>query len=140
MSFWTCTISITIEQEHKHDLVTKVGLIMTSINSLTRELSSLDLQSKSANQPSVSKLLTKYAAPNPYKPSTSLRPKPKPGHQTVPSVSSNLNPSSIVKTSTLFDIGKYDGGLERDLDEKRGERVLSGEAEEDLALDSSVSK
>lgn len=114
---------------------------MTSINSLTRDLASLDLQSKSANQQSVSKLLTKYGAPNPYKPSTSsLRTKPKPGHPTVPSVSSNLNPSSIVKTSTLFDIGKYDGGLERDLDEKRGDNALSEEAAEDLALDSSVSK
>jgi hypothetical protein len=103
------------------------------MQTLTRQLSTLDIQSSSKppNQ-SVSKLLSKYGAPNPFnppKPTSSLRSKAyKPAQP-----SSNLNPHTVI------DIGKYDGGLERDLNEKRGLKVY-GEAAEELALDSSVSK
>ena len=86
---------------------------MTSIDSVTRQLSSLDIAKPST------KLLTKYAAPNPF---SKQKQKPLP---------SNL--------STLLDIGKYDGGLERDL-KSRQPLQINEEAADDLALDSSVSK
>ncbi|KAF8904076.1 kinase-like protein [Gymnopilus junonius] len=93
---------------------------------------------KQVGQPQVAKLLTKYAAPNPF---TNASNKP-----TNPSSLRNPHPTSAQPSATFkpghhkqpsFDIGKYDGGLELD-NEKRGERVY-GEAAEDLALDSSVS-
>ena len=68
---------------------------------------------KQPSQTHVAKLLTKFAAPNPYINSK---------HATHPSI----------------DIGKYDGGLELD-NEKRGERVY-GQAAEELALNSSLSR
>ncbi|KDR82404.1 hypothetical protein GALMADRAFT_87696 [Galerina marginata CBS 339.88] len=129
---------------------------MTSIGSVTRQIAAMEISKKPtpagtagsstrppiAKQPSqqnVAKLLTKFAAPNPFtntsnkpaNPSSLRNPHPntaqpststKPGHATQPS----------------FDTVKYDGGLELD-NEKRGERVY-GEAAEELALDSSVSK
>src|SRR6185369_9496749 len=92
---------------------------------------------KQPSQTNVAKLLTKYAAPNPFS-------NPKPPHPP----SSLRNPANIqahsVNTATgattqpTVDIGKYDGGLEIE-DEKRGE-VVTGEAAEALALDSSTSK
>ncbi|KAJ6485634.1 kinase-like protein [Mycena sanguinolenta] len=70
------------------------------------------------------KLLTKFAAPNPYQNQTNL---------------SGLNPSSCSgATGPEIDIGLYDGGLEAE-NEKRGDTV-TGEAAEDLALDSSLSR
>lgn len=146
---------------------------MASIGSVTRQISSLDISGKKttthgpqassssnrlAKQPSqnnVSKLLTKYAAPNPFanasnKPTypSSLR-NPVPSSGNLPSAGSSstslhkVQPATSTKAGQSvaqlsMDIGKYDGGLEID-NEKRGERVY-GEAAEDLALDSSVSK
>jgi hypothetical protein len=137
---------------------------MASIGSVTRQISALEITNKKAttaqgsnsnnrllkqpSQQSVSKLLTKYAAPNPFtnasnKPinSSSLR---NPTPTTLPST--NSSSSSIDKIAIKhghgahpsIDIGKYDGGLEID-NEKRGEKVY-GKAAEDLALDSSVSE
>ncbi|PPQ99466.1 hypothetical protein CVT26_014283 [Gymnopilus dilepis] len=93
---------------------------------------------KQPGKADVAKLLTKFAAPHPFTnasnkpinpsslrnhhPASNQPPPFKPGHHTQPS----------------FDIGKYDGGLEID-NEKRGEKVY-GEAAEDLALDSSVTR
>jgi len=124
---------------------------MTSMGSLTRQISQLDISNKKPaatassstrppalkqpTQPNVTKLLTKFAAPNPFtnasnKPTnpSSLR------HQAQATTSSK--PALTAQPS--IDIGSYDGGLELD-NEKRGERVY-GEAAEELALDSSVSR
>ncbi len=136
---------------------------MASIGSLTRQISALEITNKKTttaqgsnsnnrllkqpSQQNVSKLLTKYAAPNPFanasnKPinSSSLR---NPTPTTLPST--NSSSSSIEKIAKhrhgadpSIDIGKYDGGLEID-NEKRGEKVY-GKAAEELALDSSVSE
>ncbi|KAG5735644.1 Serine/threonine-protein kinase ark1 [Termitomyces sp. T112] len=122
---------------------------MASVTSLTRRLDRLDIaNSKSApnlssvpsstrplqpKQPSQlapvsTKLLSKYAAPNPFsKPtsSSSLR------HQ-VPAA----KPSApIVAAQASIDIGTYDGGLDADNEGK----AVTGEAADTLALDSSVS-
>lgn len=130
--------------------------IMTSVGSVTRQIAAMEISNKKPTpaggssirapstkqpappNPSVTKLLTKFAAPNPFtnasnKPAnpSSLR---NPTHANQPSTSSR--PGHAAQPS--IDIGKYDGGLELD-NEKRGERVY-GEAAEDLALDSSVSK
>ncbi|KAF8895117.1 kinase-like protein [Infundibulicybe gibba] len=112
---------------------------MASVNSVTRQIASLEINSKKpgttrplhAKQPSqtnVSKLLTKFAAPNPFPSTSSLS---KPAHS-----SSLRNPAGATQPS--IDIGSYDGGLETE-NEKRGEKVF-GEAAEALALDSSVSR
>src|SRR5258707_14994328 len=101
------------------------------MQSLTRQLSSLDIQNppKPHNPQLVSKLLTKYASPNPFNPVRQPKPHHKPGQP-----SSNLNPHTTTQASSLFDIGKYDGGLERDLKGERG-RSVHGEAAQGLALD-----
>ena len=126
---------------------------MTSVNSVTRQIAALDISNtkkpgastvrapmtKQAAPPTgnFTKLLTKYAAPNPFtnasnKPTnpSSLR------HPTPASQPAAAKPGHSAQKS--IDIGSYDGGLEIE-NEKRGERVY-GEAAEDLALDSSVSK
>ncbi|KAF4617831.1 hypothetical protein D9613_005709 [Agrocybe pediades] len=123
---------------------------MTSVGSVTRQIAAMEISNKkpgtstgasgsSLRQPlmkqpsqtNVTKLLTKFAAPNPFPNSTNKPTNPsslrnpvssKPGHATQPSI----------------DIGNYDGGLEIE-NEKRGERVY-GEAAEELALDSSTSR
>ncbi|TFK24422.1 other/AUR protein kinase [Coprinopsis marcescibilis] len=124
-----------------------------SIGSVTRQIAALEISTttkKPSNLPSssssssfrpghvkqnsqtnVSKLLTKFSAPNPFP-------------NTKPATSSSLrNPLAAtttekpaIKTPRPLDIGSYDGGLETD-NEKRGEKVY-GEAADDLALDSSV--
>jgi len=132
---------------------------MASVGSVTRQISALEISSKKGNsssssslksslskQPSqanVSKLLTKFAAPafpasshgssKPLYPS-SLR-NPTPG-----TTSSSKTASTTLTQSKQqpIDIGQYDGGLEIE-NEKRGERVY-GEAAEELALDSSISR
>ncbi|KAF9522592.1 other/AUR protein kinase [Crepidotus variabilis] len=148
---------------------------MTSIGSVTRQIAALEITNKkpavNANAPqttasapsramkapappNVSKLLTKYAAPNPYTSSSSKPINPSSlrnpttttgGTITASSSTSSLNkvqPSTSSKPThggqPSIDIGKYDGGLEID-NEKRGEPVY-GDAAEELALDSSVSK
>ncbi|KIM42956.1 hypothetical protein M413DRAFT_443776 [Hebeloma cylindrosporum] len=126
---------------------------MTSMGSLTRQISQLDISNKKPGatassstrppalkqptQPNVTKLLTKFAAPNPFtnasnKPTnpSSLR------NQAQATTSTSSKPALTAQPS--IDIGSYDGGLELD-NEKRGERVY-GEAAEELALDSSVSR
>ena len=140
---------------------------MTSVNSITRQIANLEIASKKTSstntstsithpklykQPSsqnVSKLLTKYAAPNPFKNasnkpvhSSSLR------YPTTTATGSSATNAAAAATATKhgpgqqqqppIDIGRYDGGLELD-NEKRGE-IVYGQAAEDLALDSSVSK
>ncbi|KAF7371049.1 Kinase-like protein [Mycena sanguinolenta] len=102
---------------------------------LTSQMSGLDLSHKPAHtssfaraipskQLNTAKLLTKFAAPNPYQNQTNL---------------SGLLPSSCSGTTEpAIDIGLYDGGLEAE-NEKRGDTV-TGEAAEDLALDSSLSR
>src|SRR5271168_4294455 len=116
---------------------------MTSVSSITHQISALEISNKKptatssykppltkqSSQTHVAKLLTKFAAPNPYinpshkpaNPSSLRNPTSKPGHATHSSI----------------DIGKYDGGLELE-NEKRGERVY-GQAAEELALSSSLS-
>ncbi|KAH9041192.1 hypothetical protein EDB84DRAFT_1559699 [Lactarius hengduanensis] len=108
------------------------------------ELSQTQRQSTRAIASSVSKLLTKFAAPNPF-PDPKLKPlaKPKPGSatqfSTKQSASTPQKPAATQKplTEAELNIGKYDGGFEIE-NEKRGEAV-QGEAARELALDSSVS-
>ncbi|KAJ7308550.1 kinase-like protein [Mycena albidolilacea] len=80
---------------------------------------------KQPSQPNVAKLPTKLAAPNPHQ-----------GHTNSSSLSTA--PARSGTTQPAIDIGRYDGGLEAE-DEKRGDAV-TGEAAEDLALDSSLSR
>ncbi|KAJ3855176.1 kinase-like protein [Lentinula lateritia] len=97
---------------------------MASVSTLTQQLSSLDITRKQEPAADISKLLTKYAAPNPptkLKPSTS---------------SSNLrNKASTgsVDGSKMTDIGRYDGGLEAD-----NVAHVSVDEAPDLALDSNL--
>ncbi|KAJ7065383.1 kinase-like protein [Mycena amicta] len=101
---------------------------MTSVASVTRQLAAVDINarsqppthSKQPSQPNVAKLLTKFAAPN-----------------LQPSVS-KLPSSRSDTAKPPLDIGSYDGGLETE-NEKRGD-IVTGDAAEELALDSSMSK
>ncbi|OBZ71607.1 hypothetical protein A0H81_08532 [Grifola frondosa] len=122
---------------------------MASVSSITRQIAALELSSKQnaarppstqhqkkPSQTNVSKMLTKFAAPNPFPSSTSI-------HKTASSASlaavkQTSRPLSPPKPQAqpTIDIGHYDGGFEID-NESRGERVF-GEAAEELALDSSV--
>ncbi|KAF7309438.1 Kinase-like protein [Mycena indigotica] len=104
---------------------------MTSVASVTRQLAAIDLNNarsqpsthtKQASQPNVAKLLTKYAAPNLQQSQSTSK---------LPSSRSDLS-------KAILDIGSYDGGLELE-NEKRGD-VVTGEAAEELALDSSLAK
>ncbi|KAG5642566.1 Serine/threonine-protein kinase ark1 [Asterophora parasitica] len=129
---------------------------MSSIGAVTRQIEALEISkkinatgssssslrlvhSKQPSQSNVSKLLTKFAAPHPF-------PNVKPAHPP----SSLRNPTSTSRQASepprpkaapshsQIDIGSYDGGLEID-EEKRGQAIY-GEAAEELALDSSVSR
>jgi len=83
---------------------------------------------------------TKFAAPHPFpdpKVKTSVRailPRPANSAAKQPAPASLSKPTS----DRDLDIGKYDGGFKTE-NEKRGEAV-DGEAAEELALDSSVSR
>jgi len=128
---------------------------MASVGSVTRQIAALEISAKqngatkptrplpqkSSTQTSVTKLLTKFAAPTPF-PDPKLKPlaKPKPANTTKQPSQKPAPPSSSKKplTEAELDIGKYDGGFEIE-NEKRGEAV-QGEAAQELALDSSVSK
>ncbi|KAJ6580972.1 kinase-like protein [Mycena capillaripes] len=117
---------------------------MATIGSVTRQIAALDISgpshappptsssiarpihTKQASQPNVAKLLTKFAAPNPQPSQTNLSNLPPPP------------PSRSGPTEPAIDIGRYDGGLETE-NEKRG-TVVTGEAAQDLALDSSLSR
>jgi len=116
---------------------------MTSVGAVTRQIAALELSKQPSSTRSfhpknpsqsnnVSKLLSKFAAPNPF-------PNTKPPHP----LSSLRDPTPSNSKKGIFaqksiDIGSYDGGLEIE-DAKRGELVY-GEAAEELALDSSVSR
>ncbi|KAI0265612.1 kinase-like domain-containing protein [Gloeopeniophorella convolvens] len=141
---------------------------MASIGSVTRQIAALEISAKqngatkparpthqkTTSQTGVSKLLTKFAAPHPFPESKS-----KPLGKTIPKkVASSAQsttkaaaaPAAAKTTTTTrtpsppklndgeIDIGRYDGGFEIE-NEKRGE-VVHGEAAEELALDSSVSR
>ena len=136
-------------------------MAMASVGSVTRQIAALEISAKqngatkptrplqkTTSQTSVSKLLTKFAAPHPF-PDPKLRPsaKPKPGNATQSTTKQSAStsqktaaPFSTQKplTEAELDIGKYDGGFEIE-NEKRGEAV-QGEAARELALDSSVSR
>ncbi|KIK98966.1 hypothetical protein PAXRUDRAFT_823249 [Paxillus rubicundulus Ve08.2h10] len=122
---------------------------MASIASITKQIATLEISSKKqtnttrpihTKQPSqanVAKLLTKFAAPNPAPKPT----QPSALRNQTNAESRTATPPSPTKSTAkpaIIDIGKYDGGLEID-NEKRGEKVY-GEAAEELALDSSVSR
>jgi hypothetical protein len=137
---------------------------MANIGAVTRQIAALEISAKQngatkqsrslqhqktasqSSQSNVSKLLTKFAAPNPFPDPKSkaktatVRTRPaNPTHSTAakqpqPAPAKQAKPSS----GREIDIGKYDGGFEIE-NEKRGEAV-EGEAAQDLALDSSVSR
>lgn len=130
-----------------------------SVASLTRQISELDISSKldkparqlggtslhkSASQTQMSKLLTKYAAPHPHTQNSSATTMSKlaamASQSQLSKQETSTGPPSPGRGATKqgIDIGHYDGGLELD-NEKRGSQVF-GEAAEDLALDSSLSK
>jgi hypothetical protein len=137
---------------------------MTTIGAVTRQIAALEISnkqnkpatatggsslrtahSKQASQEKVTKLLTKFSAPNPFSSSkpaqgSSLRHPTNATNQHAASSSASSSKSNLATKSTApapLDIGTYDGGLETE-NEKRGEKVY-GEAAEELALDSSVS-
>ncbi|KAJ6519182.1 kinase-like protein [Mycena sanguinolenta] len=119
---------------------------MATVGSVTRQIAALELSepssrsiapsssiarpthTKTASQPNVAKLLTKFAAPNlnPSQSSANLPPPPP-----------RKNKDAAV-TQLPVDIGRYDGGLELE-NEERGE-LVSGDAAAELALDSSLSR
>lgn len=126
---------------------------MTSIGAVTRQIAALEitnkkppipsstrsLHSKQPSQGHVTKLLTKFAAPNPFPNGGSTKPAQPSSLRQPASASSSRQPSPAPGAAAPpMDIGRYDGGLETD-NEKRGTQVF-GEAAEDLALDSSVSR
>ncbi|KAF8630882.1 hypothetical protein AX17_005240 [Amanita inopinata Kibby_2008] len=123
-------------------------------NGTTRTLSHM----KQPSHSNVAKLLTKYAAPNPYMSSKPTHPSSLRNPITATSSSSSITTSTTPRTSQgrpqtvqrsqsqqvvggtqpVIDIGNYDGGLEIE-NEKRGEKVY-GQAAQDLALDSSAAR
>lgn len=134
---------------------------MTSVGAVTRQIAALEISQKpntqgstkpttlqkkaSQNGSNVTKLLSKFAAPNP----PPARGKGATNAASSATAASKTRPQSPTKPTThqqqaqqqkprVFDIGSYDGGLEID-NENRGEKV-TGEAAEELALDSSVAK
>ena len=137
-------------------------MAMASVGSVTRQIAALEISAKqngatkptrplqkTNSQSSVSKLLTKFAAPHPFpdpklkssvaKPKTTTTTQQSVTKQSASVVSQKTAaPSKPPLTEAELDIGKYDGGFETD-NEKRGEAV-QGEAARDLALDSSVSR
>ncbi|KAF5377199.1 hypothetical protein D9615_006470 [Tricholomella constricta] len=132
---------------------------MASVTAITRQIETLDISSgvktagnassgssarplhaKPPSQPNASKLLTKYAAPNPFLKAKPAHPPSSLRHPTQipkPPAYSGTPHATTGDTQTSFDIGLYDGGLEVD-NESRGGSV-TGEAAETLALDSSIS-
>jgi len=133
------------------------AIAMTSIGVVTQQIAALEisgkkttasstsstarpLHSKQPSQNNVTKLLTKFAAPNPFANSVTKTVQPSSLRHPISTISRQPKAPAIgVGAAHLpIDIGRYDGGLEID-NEKRGEKVF-GEAAEDLALDSSVSR
>lgn len=118
---------------------------MTTVGTLTQQLSTLEIKQESSAD--ISKLLTKYAAPNPSTKSI-LRTKAsvsslKTQAQNQKSLHTSASTSNLQKPKhtkgngsvdlpKAIDIGKYDGGLEAD-----NAAHVSVEEAPDLALDSS---
>ncbi|KAJ3552754.1 hypothetical protein NM688_g3986 [Phlebia brevispora] len=110
----------------------------------------------SQNGPNVAKLLSKFAPPHPFPAAGQVKSTANgnAGNSgattTTTAATAKTRPASPTKSSVAapaaaptrkphtIDIGKYDGGLELDND-TRGEKV-TGEAAEQLALDSSVAR
>ena len=125
---------------------------MASVSSITRQISSLEISNKKPtatssykpplmkqpSQTNVAKLLTKFAAPNPFSNPSSKPTNPSSLRNPTPGVGQSSTSKSVHATNSSIDIGNYDGGLELD-NEKRGEPVY-GEAAEELALNSSLSR
>lgn len=136
---------------------------MASVGSVTRQIAALEISNKKnttsssstfkpahtkqPSQPNVSKLLTKFAAPNPLQPSHANSKPLYPSSLRNPAIGTTSSSKATSNTTTAsgshkqqpsIDIGHYDGGLEIE-NEKRGERVY-GQAAEELALDSSTSR
>ncbi|KAI1786844.1 kinase-like protein [Ganoderma leucocontextum] len=134
---------------------------MTSVNQLTRQISALEISSKpnttrpattqhqkKPSQTNVSKLLSKYAAPNPIQGTAPTTLQKASSTNSIASKSSTTTSRSVSPTrapptapsakpaTATIDIGSYDGGFEIE-NETRGEAV-TGAAAEELALDSSV--
>jgi len=127
----------------------------TSMNLLTKKLAEIEIsnekgmkiaQSKAMlqTQTSTSKLLSKYGAPNPPNAGegiTSAAVRLALGGPvfTRPDTSTKQTaPAGTTNGTSNIDIGRYDGGFERE-NEKRGSKV-TGPAAEALALDSSTSR
>lgn len=134
-------------------------LKMTSVGAVTKQIAALEISSKpnttrptgtthqkkpSQNGQNVTKLLSKFAAPPPpagvQKPTTtsSIPAKPSTRSASPTKATAKAVPAPAPSAQYTIDIGRYDGGFEID-NENRGERVY-GEAAEQLALDSSVSR
>ncbi|KAF8151995.1 other/AUR protein kinase [Mycena galopus ATCC 62051] len=117
---------------------------MATVGSVTRQIAALEISgsgsrppastssiarpahTKHPSQPNIAKLLTKFAAPNLNPSQSSLANLPPPP------------PRKDKDAQPVVDIGRYDGGLELE-NEERGE-VVSGDAAVELALDSSQSR
>ena len=124
---------------------------MASIGSVTKQIAALEISNKKpvltsatsssrlghtkqSSQTSVTKLLTKYGAPNPFTNTINKPTQP----SSLRNPTSCNQPQAPTGSQSTIDIGTYDGGLELE-NEKRGERVF-GEAAEELALNSSTSR
>ena len=139
--------------------------VMTSIGAVTRQIAALEISSKQntttttttaaakvkpahqkqPSQTNVSKLLTKFAAPNVPKPAPKPILKHKASSSKIPTSQSTTATTTTTaakskQTSSAaqpeIDIGRYDGGFEIE-NETRGQ-VVHGEAAKQLALDSSI--
>lgn len=118
---------------------------------------STNSQSNHSRQNSVSKLLTKYAKPNPFQPApasqsnavrlalaSNAQAQPTSQQQPLGALLINSQPTTVKSSPAEdtklagkdIDIGRYDGGFEAENAEGRGEFVY-GEAAKALALDSS---
>ncbi|KAH9992883.1 other/AUR protein kinase [Russula vinacea] len=131
---------------------------MASVGSVTRQIQALEisakqngatknsrpLHQKTGSQSNVSKLsqssIRPDVPPRPANPTAKQpAPAPAPTPAPAPAAASQKPPSSKPAAADReLDIGKYDGGFEIE-NEKRGEAV-DGEAAQELALDSSVSR
>jgi aurora kinase len=129
---------------------------MASVGSVTRQIAALEISAKqngatkqtrpinqkaATAQSNVSKLLTKFAAPLPFpdpKAKAASSVKAVPPRTAKPAAKQPAPAPAPASHSKPLDIGKYDGGFEIE-NEKRGEAV-DGEAAQELALDSSVSR
>ena len=127
----------------------------TSVHTLARQLSDMDINGKSARtnlqkQPSQTKLLSKFA-PSQVQPGEKTAPMSAAVRMALAGAHAAVSKSLTTKnaasrppspgrglTKLNIDIGSYDGGFELE-NEKRGSKVY-GEAAEELALDSSLSR